>query len=62
MITARAHRGLDLAAHGCRRVIEGCEAEGLGTYWSCNRDNLASNRVAEKLGFTDRRPYRFLVY
>jgi RimJ/RimL family protein N-acetyltransferase len=62
VISARAHRGRGLAVHACRRLIEECEADGMGTYWSCNQDNPASNRVAGKLGFTDRRAYRFFVY
>jgi RimJ/RimL family protein N-acetyltransferase len=62
VISARAHRGRGLAVHACHRLIEACEADGMGTYWSCNRDNPASNRVAGKLGFTDRRAYRFFVY
>lgn len=62
VISARAHRGRGLAGNACHRLIEECEADGMGTYWSCNQDNPASNRAAEKLGFTDRRAYRFFVY
>lgn len=62
VIAARAHRGRGLAVPACRRLIDECAAGGMGTYWSCNQDNLASNRVAEKLGFTDRRAYRYFVY
>ena len=62
VISARAHRGLGLAVHACRRLIEACEDEGLETYWSCAQDNVASNRVAEKLGFTGRRAYRIHLY
>jgi len=62
VISARSHRGRNLAFHACLRLIEECEAGGMGTYWSCNQDNLASNRVAGKLGFTDRHAYSFFVY
>jgi len=62
VVTARAHRGVGLAVHACHRLIEQCEEQGLRAYWSCHQDNRASNRVAAKLGFTDRRPYRFFLY
>ena len=61
-ITARAERGQGLAEAVCARVIETCEAEAMGTYWSCHATNHASKRVATKLGFRDRGGYRFYVY
>ena len=38
------------------------EEAGMETYWSCDQQNGSSCRVAKKLGFRDRRGYRFYVY
>ncbi len=62
IVTRRSHRGGGFAGIACRAVIAACEAEGMRTYWSCNRSNYGSNRLAEKLGFADRREYQFLVF
>jgi RimJ/RimL family protein N-acetyltransferase len=34
----------------------------LAMYWSCDRDNEASARVAAKLGFGAALPFRLLLY
>ena len=30
-------------------------------FWSCNQDNLASANTAKRIGFRDRREYRFII-
>lgn len=43
-----------LGAATCHALIRHCLAHGLRPDWSCNRDNLASVALAEKLGFVRR--------
>ena len=62
VVTARKYRGLGLVVPTCTRLVEDCKDTGLDVYWSCHRSNLASQRAAEKLGFTDPRPYRYFCY
>ena len=62
VVTARKHRGCGIVVPTCTRMVEECREAGYGVYWSCHRSNLSSQRAAEKLGFTDVRPYRYFCY
>lgn len=61
-ITREAHRGRGYAPISCAYLIDACEQKGFHAYWSCDRDNTASIRVAPKLGFQQKRAYQFLGY
>lgn len=55
--TAVPFRGQGLATLAAAACLEQCLARGIKPHWQCNRDNLPSLRVAEKLGFVPERDY-----
>ena len=61
-ITREAHRGHGLAPITCAHLIQLCEQRGYGAYWSCDAENEASVRVAQKLGFRQKRLYQIFEY
>jgi len=61
-ITHEAFRGLGFAPIACAYLIEACWQKGYQAYWSCDADHTASIRVAQKLGFQQRRAYRIYEY
>lgn len=60
--THKAYRGQGYASVVCAHLIEACEQRGCQTYWSCDADNIASVRLAAKLGYSGERDYDILVY
>jgi len=61
-LTKESHRGHGYAAITCAHFIQTCQTRGLAPYWSCDADNLASVRLARKLGFKNEREYEILMY
>lgn len=61
-VTREAYRGRGYAPIACAYLVEVCERRGYEAYWSCNVDNVASIRVAKKLGFRRERAYQVLEY
>jgi RimJ/RimL family protein N-acetyltransferase len=61
-ITHEAARGRGFAPIACAFLIEGCEQRGYQAYWSCEADNQASIRVAQKLGFQQESGYIIYEY
>ncbi len=61
-ITHEAHRGRGYAPITCSYLIRECAQRGYGAYWSCDVDNPASIRVAQKLGFRQQRAYQIFEY
>jgi RimJ/RimL family protein N-acetyltransferase len=61
-ITREAYRGRGYAPKTCAYLIQACERRGYRPYWSCDADNLASIRVARKLGFRREGAYQILAY
>ncbi|BET65948.1 hypothetical protein ASA1KI_08660 [Opitutales bacterium ASA1] len=61
-ITHGEHRGRGYAGVVCAHLIDACEKVGFSTYWSCDADNVASRRLAARLGFADPQDYRLLRY
>jgi hypothetical protein len=57
--TAEAWRGNGLASATASLVCDEAQRSGRIPIWSTNRDNTASQRVAQKLGFI---PYAHLCY
>lgn len=62
VVTPEAHRGHGLAAVAIAFLAERVGDRGLSMYWSCDADNLASVRVAEKSGFGAAQPFQMLLY
>jgi len=61
-ITWEPFRGRGYAPIACAYLIETCARRGYQPYWSCDAGNLASRRVARKLGFRQERAYKILEY
>jgi GNAT superfamily N-acetyltransferase len=61
-ITRAAYRGWGYALIACAHLIQVCDRRGYQPYWSCDVDNLASIRVAQKLGFRQQKAYQILEY
>jgi RimJ/RimL family protein N-acetyltransferase len=61
-VTRQAYRGRGYAPITCAYLIEACELRGYQAYWSCDADNPASIRVAQKLGFRQEKAYQILEY
>lgn len=58
------YRGSGLASRVCSRLIEHCLDNGFEPVWACNSGNIGSRKLAEKLGFEERRriPYYRLPF
>lgn len=61
-ITHAPYRGHGFAPVACAYLIQLCAQRGFAAYWSCDTDNTASARVAQKLGFRQERAYRIFEY
>lgn len=61
-VTREPYRGRGYAPMICAQLIAALEQRGYHAYWSCDSDNLASIRVAQKLGFQQEKPYLVLEY
>jgi RimJ/RimL family protein N-acetyltransferase len=61
-VTRAAYRGHGYAPITCAYLIQACEQRGYQAYWSCDFDNQASIRVAQKLGFRQKKAYQILEY
>jgi RimJ/RimL family protein N-acetyltransferase len=57
--TCHRFRGRGLATHACRAMIDYCIERHLEPVWACRLSNVASYRLAERLGFAHARslPY-----
>src|SRR4030095_10672087 len=57
--TAEVYRQRGFAALACASLIRECEARGYSTWWNCAKQNVASTRLAKKLGYENGREYRY---
>jgi len=62
VVTNKKYRGKGFATIVCAHLIDKCKEKGYSSYWSCDKDNSDSIRVAKKLGFGGEKDYRLLVY
>ena len=44
----------------CARLIEACEERGYNTWWDCAKQNIASTKLARKLGYQNEQEYRYV--
>ncbi len=56
--TMHDYQNRGLATSVASAFVEHCEAKGIEPHWECSAENLASRRVAEKVGFVKEREYR----
>lgn len=61
-ITHEIYRGHCYAPIICAYLIEGCRSRGFQAYWSCDIDNPASIRVAQKLCLQQCYTYKIYEY
>jgi RimJ/RimL family protein N-acetyltransferase len=57
LATVPGSRGQGYATAVAARCVAHCAEQGLTPHWHCWDDNVASWRVAEKVGFVDPTPY-----
>jgi len=57
--TAESYRQRGFAAMACASLIRECEERGYFTWWDCAKQNVASARLAKKLGYENGREYRY---
>lgn len=62
VFTQEAHRSKGYATLTAARLIQEIEARGGQTYWNCAKQNIASAKVARKLGYRVEREYRCLAW
>ena len=62
VITQEEHRRKGYATIVCAHLIEACRQRGYGVYWSCDVQNMASVRTAQKLGFQSEGRYWMVGY
>ena len=55
--TLQEHRRRGLATIAASAFVEHCWARRIKSYWECDAENIASRRVAEKVGFTKELDY-----
>lgn len=60
--TAEAHRQRGLATVACAALIELCAAHGYATWWDCAQQNVASVRLARRLGYQHEQEYRYVSF
>jgi RimJ/RimL family protein N-acetyltransferase len=58
--TAEEYRGRGFATVACIQLIENCEERGYNTWWDCAKQNTASVRLANKLGYQNQQEYRYV--
>lgn len=52
IVTLKEHRGVGLATIVCTQFINKSKELGLTPYWDCDAGNEASNKLANRLGFS----------
>lgn len=62
IITDKDKLGKGFAFAVCVRTLEEIDKRGLKAIWSCDAENLASVKLAEKLGFINPVKYNFIFF
>lgn len=62
IITAENKRRQGYAFAACIRTLEEIDRRGLKPIWACDKDNPASIKLAEKLGFINPYEYDFIFF
>lgn len=62
IITTEEKRKKGFAFAACVRLLEEIDKRGLKPIWACDKDNPASQKLAEKLGFVNPVEYKFIFF
>lgn len=62
IITDESKRQQGYAFAACVRTLEEIENRGLKPIWACDKENIASVKLAEKLGFINPLEYDFIFF
>ncbi|MCQ2592075.1 MAG: GNAT family N-acetyltransferase [Treponema sp.] len=62
IITEESKRRRGFAFAACVRTLEEIDRRALKPIWACDKDNLASIKLAEKLGFMNPYEYDFIFF
>lgn len=62
IITAEKKRRQGFAFAACVRTLQEIDRKGLKTIWACDKDNISSIKLAEKLGFESPNEYDFIFF
>jgi len=60
--THKPYEGRGYGTLTCAHLVQACEARGFQTYWNCNTQNIASMKIARKLGYRIEKEYRLLYW
>jgi hypothetical protein len=60
--THKTYEGQGYGTLTCAYLLQACETRGLQTYWNCNTQNVASMKIARKLGYRTEKEYRLLYW
>jgi hypothetical protein len=60
--THKPYEGNGYGTLTCAHLVRACEAKGCETYWNCNQQNVASLKIARKLGYQTEKKYRLLYW
>jgi hypothetical protein len=60
--THKPYEGRGYGTLTCAHLLMACESRGLQTYWNCNTQNVASVKIARKLGYRTEKEYRLLYW
>jgi RimJ/RimL family protein N-acetyltransferase len=60
--TQKPYEGRGYGTLTCAHLVQVCEARGFQTYWNCNTHNVASMKIARKLGYRTEKEYRLLYW
>jgi RimJ/RimL family protein N-acetyltransferase len=60
--THKPYEGRGYGTLTCAHLLMACESRGFQTYWNCNTQNVASVKIARKLGYRTEKEYRLLYW
>lgn len=60
--THKPYEGQGYGTLTCAHLVQACESRGFQTYWNCNTQNVASVKIARKLGYRIEKEYRLLYW
>jgi RimJ/RimL family protein N-acetyltransferase len=62
LVTETRYRRQGFGTIAVAHLLKWCDELGCSTYWDCVKLNIASLKIARKLGFTNERSYKLLAW